>query len=71
MNVPKDKAYPVDSVQCDKCGGYGCQVCDDRGWLIPKNHPGGRRCANSACNKPLHPTHIAVYCSNKCALDDA
>ncbi len=71
MNIPKDKNYPVDSVQCDGCGGFGCQACNDKGWLSPKDHPKGRRCANSACNKPLHPTHAAVYCSDQCALDDA
>ena len=71
MDIPKDKNYPVDSVQCDGCGRNGCQLCDDKGWLSPKDHPNGRRCANPACNKPLHPTHAAVYCSDQCALDDA
>jgi len=71
MNIPKDKTYPINSVQCNGCGGNGCQACNNRGWLIPKNHPNGRRCMNSVCNKPLHPTHVAVYCSNGCALNDA
>ena len=71
MDIPKDKTYPVDSVQCDGCGGNGCQACNDRGWLTPKDHSNGRRCMNSSCNKPLHPTHVAVYCSNECALKDA
>ena len=71
MDIPKDKNYPVDSVQCDGCGGYGCQVCNGRGWLTPKDHPNGRRCRNSACNKPLDPAHVAVYCNDQCALDDA
>ena len=71
MDIPKDKNYPKDSVQCDKCGGYGCKVCSDKGWLSPKDHANGRRCSNPACNKPLHPTCFPVYCSNKCARDDA
>ena len=29
----------------------------------------GRNCQN--CGTPLHPRWPAVYCSNKCALDDA
>jgi hypothetical protein len=71
FDIPKDKKYPVDSVQCDGCGGNGCKDCEGRGWLTPKNHPGGRKCANSSCGHPLAPSHIAVYCSNECAYDDA
>lgn len=71
MDIPKDKTYPEDSAQCDSCGGNGCQDCDDKGWLTPKHHPWGRRCMYPACNKPLHPKNIAVYCSNQCAFKDA
>ena len=71
LDIPKDKNFPADCVQCNECGGNGCQICDDRGWFVPENHPQGRRCRYLECNKPLHPTHIAVYCSNECANDDA
>ncbi len=71
MDIPKDKTYPIDSVQCNNCGGLGCRICDGKGWLTPKGHSSGRKCANPSCNEPLHPTHVAIYCSNQCALDDA
>ena len=71
MDIPKNKDFPEDSVQCDGCGGIGCQLCDNKGWLTPKDNPNGRRCNNPSCNKPLPPGHIAVYCSNQCATDDA
>ena len=70
MNIPKDKNYPDDSVQCDDCGGHGCQTCDDKGWLIPRDHPSGRKCMYTACSKPLDPSLVAVYCSNECASAD-
>lgn len=70
MDIPKDKGYPTNSVQCDGCGGHGCEACASKGWLIPNTHQGGRRCMNDSCKKPLHPAHVAVYCSNQCALDD-
>jgi len=70
-NVPKNPAYPVDSVQCYACEGSGCQICDDNGWLTPKNHRYGRRCLNAGCNNPLHPTSVSVYCSDDCAIIDA
>ena len=71
MDIPKDKNYPTDSVQCDECGGWGCAVCDDKGWLTPKDHPKGRRCFYIPCSKPLYPAQIAIYDSNDCALNDA
>jgi len=71
IDIPKDKNYPEDSVQCDGCGGNGCELCGGRGWLTPRNHPDGRRCAYPKCNEPLHPTNIALYCSDECALKDA
>ena len=71
MDIPKDKNYPADSVQCDGCGGHGCETCGDRGWLTPLGHSRGRRCENGACGAPLDPGHVAVYCSNRCAADDA
>lgn len=70
FDVPRDTNYPEDSVQCDDCGGYGCENCGDKGWLAPSTHPDGRRCANEKCNKPLHPTCVAVYCSDDCAFTD-
>jgi len=71
MNLPKVKPFPVDSVQCHECGGHGCDTCVQRGWLVPAENPKGRRCEREACNKPLAPDHVAVYCSNECARDDA
>jgi len=71
MDIPKDKDYPNDSVQCNNCGGTGCSVCDERGWLTPQDNPYGRRCMYETCNNPIPPAHVAVYCSNECALNDA
>lgn len=77
MDIPRDKNYPADAVQCGDCGGLGqsvsdgpCGVCQGKGWL-PPGHPRGRLCAYDACRKPLPPNHVAVYCTNGCALDDA
>jgi hypothetical protein len=70
IDVPKDKHFPLDSVQCDSCGGNGCDVCGDKGWLTPANHPIGRRCEYAGCNMPLAPYSVSVYCSNVCADDD-
>lgn len=71
MDIPRDNSYPLDAVQCDGCGGYGCVVCDGKGWLVPQNHPDGRRCMNGACDAPFSPDHRALYCSNSCAVADA
>ena len=68
--VPADKNYPVDSVQCDNCGGHGCYICLYKGWHTPADHPKGRRCEYEKCGKPLPPDHVAIYCSNKCAHKD-
>lgn len=69
--IPRVRPFPDDSVQCDGCGGNGCEICGDKGWLEPRDHPDGRRCLNSTCNLPLRPDHIAVYHSNDCAAADA
>ena len=71
MDIPRDKTYPEESVQCHGCGGNGCQKCDNRGWLTPQDHPDGRRCAYLKCNRPLPPTLVAVYHSDECAKLDA
>ena len=71
IDVPKDKTYPPDSVQCGNCGGKGCQVCDNRGWLTPVTNPNGNRCMYGLCNKPLPPNQTGVYCCDKCAANDA
>jgi hypothetical protein len=70
MDIPKDKNYPPDAVQCDSCGGHGCQGCENKGWL-PQGDPFGRLCEREVCGKPIPPNHVAVYCSNECAFADA
>jgi hypothetical protein len=69
MDIPKDKSYPPEAVQCDGCGGYGCIVCEDKGWL-PYRARCGRVCENEECRKPIPPSQVAVYCSNLCASSD-
>lgn len=71
MNIPKDKNYPADSVQCDSCGGLGCETCEQRGWFTPSDHPAGRKCYRDACDNPIPPGQVAVYCSDDCAYLDA
>lgn len=68
MDIPRDKKYPDDAVQCDFCGGHGCSACGKRGWL-PAGAAHGRRCL--ACETMIPPAHAALYCSNECALSDA
>lgn len=70
MDIPKDKTYPPDAVQCDECGGLGCPTCGDKGWL-PAGHKNGRKCERPGCEKPIPPGQVAVYCSNECAYEDA
>ena len=69
MDIPKNKDYPKDSVQCGECGGLGCALCMDKGWLTPKDHRLGRLCRKPDCNTPLAPNQF-VYCSDKCMHDD-
>lgn len=70
LDIPKNKDFPPDAVQCDDCGGYGCSTCEGNGWL-PAGHPEGRLCHRDGCNKPIPPGQEAVYCSNYCAFEDA
>lgn len=70
MDLPNDRDYPADAMQCDECGGWGCNTCGDKGWL-PHNHPRGRRCFRDGCGRPIPPSQVAVYCSNECAFEDA
>lgn len=70
MDIPKDKNYAADSVQCDDCGGHGCNTCEGKGWL-PFRHPKGRTCARPGCDTAILPPNVAVYCSNECAYLDA
>lgn len=70
MNIPRDEHYPNDAVQCDGCGGYGCQLCKNKGWL-PCGHEDGRICYLKKCNNTIPPSRVAVYCSNECATEDA
>ena len=66
---PQDKNYPPDAVQCGNCGGWGCEICGEKGWLS-KNHPRGRKCEREGCNNPIPPSQFAIYCSNECAVMD-
>jgi hypothetical protein len=69
MKIPRNETYPKDAVQCDKCGGHGCAVCEFDGWLV-KGHPDGRKCHRDGCKEPIPPAQVAVYCSNECAYLD-
>lgn len=71
MDIPKDKNFPENSVQCDNCGGHGCDRCIQKGWLTPKDNPFGRWCERSGCLNTIRPDNVAVYCSNRCASLDA
>ncbi len=42
----------------------GCLLCG----TVPVE---GRSCANQGCESDLHPQWPAIYCSTKCALEDA
>lgn len=70
MDIPKDKNFPVDAVQCNGCGGNGCFTCDEKGWF-PSGHPMGRICERAVCDNPIPPDQVAIYCSNDCAYLDA
>lgn len=70
FGIPKNKNFPEDAVQCGKCGGHGCQTCEDNGWLA-NGHQEGRHCAREACFRTIPPAHMAEYCSNECAWKDA
>jgi hypothetical protein len=70
FDIPKDKNFPGDAVQCHGCGGWGCVACNDRGWL-PHDHPKGRRCERPGCANLIPPAQVAIYCSNECARADA
>ena len=69
-NIPRDKSYSEDAIQCDGCGGFGCENCHNSGWVAP-NSPHARRCYKDDCNNPIPPYQIAVYCTNECAWADA
>ena len=71
MDIPKDKSYPEQGVgQCDECGGHGCIVCHDTGWLSD-NHRKVRRCHRHDCDNVIPPHQVAVYCTARCAVADA
>lgn len=69
-DIPKNKNYPEHAVQCDSCGGHGCTICEDNGWL-PEGHFKARHCAYEKCLRSLPPNYVATYCSNECAFKDA
>lgn len=68
MNIPKVKPFPPDSAQCNHCGGNGCEICNDKGWVSAGSFY-ARHCLKCKCIIP--PDHVAVYCSNECAFEDA
>lgn len=84
MDIPRDKQFPSDAVQCDECGGHGRSssrtdsavdrlaglVCRVCGdrGWLPRDHPRGRWCANIDCATPLPPDHVAIFCTTNCAL---
>lgn len=70
MDIPRDKDYPLGAVQCKLCAGHGCDSCHWRGWYAHHNHPDGRRCARDACDVPIPPAQVAVYCTTHCAILD-
>lgn len=71
MDIPRDKGYPDRGVgQCDGCGGHGCLICHNTGWLSD-DHPKVRRCYSDSCDNVIPPHQVAVYCSNSCAWTDA
>jgi hypothetical protein len=70
MDIPNDKNYPDDAVQCNGCGGHGCGSCSNRGW-VSLHHPNRRECVRPGCNNPIPPNQVAVYCSDFCAAEDA
>lgn len=62
--------------QCDVCGGslfvFGppCSTCGGSG-ALPPGHEKLRKCYREKCGRVLHPSHVAVYCTNACAWEDA
>ena len=53
---------------CDTTAAPGDQRCP---WTASEALVALRRCMNDACGVALGPDWPAVYCSNRCALDDA
>ncbi len=72
LNIPKDKNYPFDAVQCNHCGSRGedCSTCENKGWL-PNGHMYARHCEREACLRSIQPNNQAIYCSDECAFMDA
>lgn len=55
----------VDEVPANQAAfwGYRCLMCD-------VDESPGQVCANDDCRQPLHPQWPAVYCCNRCAMED-
>lgn len=70
MDIPADKNFPLDAAQCDNCGGWGCKLCGERGW-VAADHALARKCERIDCPNLIPPAHVAVYCSTNCAMLDA
>lgn len=68
-DIPKVKPWPERAVQCDFCGGDGCDVCHGRGW-VARESGNGRLCAHKGCFVHLRPDQVEVYCSIRCATED-
>lgn len=65
LNIPRDKTYPPDAVQCRACYGWGCRSCQDRGWF-PHNDPRGLICTRRGCFKPVPAGQLLNICSDAC-----
>lgn len=66
-DIPRQKGYKGDAVQCDACHGHGCGVCEYRGWHADSQHPAGRHCEREGCDNIIPPHFAKGYCSQECA----
>ena len=71
MRNPEQEGFHTKGVgQCDACGGYGCLVCYNSGF-VSETSKHARHCHNDDCDRVIPPGQIAVYCTTGCALSDA
>lgn len=67
--IPKVKPWADGAVQCDFCGGLGCEVCHGRGW-VARESGNGRLCARDGCFVHLRPDQVEAYCGIQCFAED-